>query len=146
MLLVFDTNVYVSAYVVPGSKSELAFRLALRGAFDLAASEAILTELREKLASKFGLTESELSRVERTIRSAATIVEPETKLDVLADEPDNRILECAIAVQASAIVTGDRHLLALGAYEGVGIMTVAELLYTFPQFPEEPPSTLPISE
>jgi uncharacterized protein len=146
LLLVFDTNVYVSAFVVPGSKSDLAFRLALRGAFDLAASEAILTELREKLASKFGLTESELSRVERTIRSAATIVEPEKELDVLGDEPDNRILECAVAVQASAIVTGDRHLLALGAYEGVGFMTVAELHYTFPQFPEGPPSTPPICE
>jgi uncharacterized protein len=140
LLLVFDTNVYVSAFVVPGSKSDLAFRLALRGAFDLAASEAILTELREKLASKFGLTESELSRVERTIRSAATIVEPETELDVLDDEPDNRILECAVAVQASAIVTGDRHLLALRAYEGVGLMTVAELLYTFPRPREEGPS------
>jgi len=146
LLLVFDTNVYISAFVVPGSKSDLAFRLALRGAFDLAASEAILTELREKLASKFGLTESELSRVERTIRTAATIVEPETELHVLDDEPDNRILECAVALQASAIVTGDRHLLALGAYEGVGIMTVAELLYTFPQLPEGPPSTPPIGE
>jgi putative PIN family toxin of toxin-antitoxin system len=146
LLLVFDTNVYVSAFVVPGSKSDLAFRLALRGAFDLAASESILTELREKLASKLGLTESELSRVERTIRSAATIVEPETELDVLDDEPDNRILECAVALQASAIVTGDRHLLGLGAYEGVGIMTVAELLYTLPQFAEGPPSTPPISE
>jgi putative PIN family toxin of toxin-antitoxin system len=146
LLLVFDTNVYVSAFVVPGSKSDLAFRLALRGAFDLAASESILTELREKLASKFGLTESELSRAEKTIRSTATIVEPETELDVLDDEPDNRILECAIAAQASAIVTGDRHLLALGAYEGVGLMTVAELPYTFPQFPEGPPSTPPFSE
>ena len=146
MVLVFDTNVYVSAFVVPGSKSDLAFRLALRGAFDLAASEAILTELREKLASKFGLRESELSRVERTITSAATIVEPETELDVLGDEPDNRILECALAAQASAIVTGDRHLLALKNYQGIGIMTVAELLYTFPQFLEGPPSTPPISE
>ena len=135
MLLVFDTNVYVSAFVVPGSKSDLAFRLALRGAFDLAASEAILTELREKLASKFGLTQSELSRVERTIRSAATIVEPETELDVLGDDPDNRILECALAAQASAIVTGDRHLLALKNYQGIDIMTVAELLYTFPENP-----------
>jgi len=30
------------------------------------------------------------------------------------------------------IVTSDRHLLALGSYEGVGIMTVAGLLYSFP--------------
>jgi predicted nucleic acid-binding protein len=53
---------------------------------------------------------------------------------------------CAVSSAASAVVTGDKHLLALGAYEGISIMTVAELLYTFPQFPEGPPSTPPISE
>ena len=135
MKLVFDTNVYVSAFVVPGSKSDLAFRLALRGAFELAISEAILAELREKLASKFGLVEPELARAEQIVRGAAMIVEPETNLKVLDDEPDNRILECAVAAQASAIVTGDKHLLALGVYEGIGVMTVAELLYTFPKAP-----------
>lgn len=143
MRLVFDTNVYVSAFVVPGSKSDLAFRLALRGAFELATSEAILAELRQKLASKFGLAKSELCRVERTIGAAATIVEPETELNVLDDEPDNRILECAVAAGASAVVTGDKHLLALGAHEGIGIMTVAELLYTFPQAPRQEPEQAP---
>ena len=34
MRFVFDTNVYVSAFVIVGSGSDLAFRLALRGAFD----------------------------------------------------------------------------------------------------------------
>lgn len=51
---------------------------------------------------------------------------------VLEGEPDNRILECAMAAGAFAIVTGDRHLLALKSYEGVGVMTVADLLYSFP--------------
>lgn len=135
MRLVFDTNVYVSAFVVPGSKSDLAFRLALRGTFELVISESILTELREKLSAKFGLSEAELTRIEWVIRGGATMVEPETELRVLDDEPDNRILECAVASRASAIVTGDKHLLALKAYEGIGIMTVAELLYAFPETP-----------
>jgi predicted nucleic acid-binding protein len=43
--------------------------------------------------------------------------------------------QCAVAAKASAIVTGDKHLLALKAYEGIGIMTVADLLRTFPQTP-----------
>lgn len=136
MRLVFDTNVYVSAFVVPGSKSDLAFRLALRGTFELVISESILTELREKLSAKFGLSEAELTRIEWVIRGGATMVEPETELRVLDDEPDNRILECAVASRASAIVTGDKHLLALKAYEGIGIMTVAELLYAFPERPD----------
>jgi len=130
--LIFDTNVYVSAFVVPGSKSDLAFRLTVRGAFELVVSADILAEVREKLDSKFGFSEEEIERVERVIMGATTSVEPEVELHVLEDEPDNRILECAVTAGAAAIVTGDRHLLALGSYEGVGIMTVADLLYSFP--------------
>lgn len=132
MRLVFDTNVYISAFVVPGSKSDLAFRLAVRGAFELAVSAQIPAEVRVKLGSKFGLSETEIGRVEQAILGSATSVEPEMELHLLEDEPDNRILECAVAAGASAIVTGDRHLLALKSYEGIGIMTVADLLYSFP--------------
>jgi uncharacterized protein len=133
--IVFDTNVYVSAFVIPGSRSDLAFRLALRGAFELVVLREIITELRGKLASKVGLEESELGRVERTILGVAAMVEPGIELRVLEDEPDNRVLECAVASGASAIVTGDRHLLRLKTYEGIGIMTVSELLYAFPNIP-----------
>ena len=135
MRLVFDTNVYVSALVIPGSRSDLAFRLALRGAFELVVSREILAELRGKLTSKFGLAETELDRVERTILNVAVLVEPGIQLGVLRDEQDNRILECAVVAGASAIVTGDRHLLRLRTYEGIGIMTVSELLYAFPEIP-----------
>lgn len=132
---VFDTNVYVSAFIVPGSKSDLAFRLAERGAFELAVSGWILAELRDKLGSKFGYSEVEIEDVERVVREAATVVEPEIELEVLGDEPDNRVLECAVAAEASAIITGDRHLLALKSYQGIGIMTISDLLYAFPEIP-----------
>lgn len=131
MRIVFDTNVYVSAFVVPGSRSDLAFRLALRGAFELVVSQEILAELRGKLASKFGLAESELDRVERTVLGVVVLIE----LGVVEDEPDNRILECAVSAEASAIVTGDRHLRRLKVYEGIGIMSVSDLLYAFPDIP-----------
>ena len=111
MRLVFDTNVYVSAFVTVGSRSDLAFRLSLRGAFELVVSREMLAELRRKLASKFGLKETEPDRVERTILGVAVLVEPEVELRVLRDEPDNRNLECAVVAGASAIDTGDRHLL-----------------------------------
>jgi len=119
---VFDTNVYISAFAAPGSRSSLALQLAARGVFELVVSPAILAELRRKLAGpKFGFSERELNDADRDIGEVATVV-----------EPDNRILECAVASGASAIVTGDKELLALGSYEGIGIMTVVELLYTFP--------------
>jgi putative PIN family toxin of toxin-antitoxin system len=129
---VFDTNVYISAFIVPRSKSDLAYRLAERGVFELAVSDAILKELTGKLGSRFGYTAEDIRQVENAVREVAIIFGPETELSVVPDEPDNRILECAIAARASAIVTGDRHLLRLGYYQEIGIMTVSDLLYSFP--------------
>lgn len=134
MRIVFDTNVYISAFAAPGSKSSLALQLAARGVFELVVSPDILAELRRKLSEpKFGFSKPQLDGADRDIGEIATVVEPELELSVLDDEPDNRILECAVACGAAAIVTGDKELLALGSYEGSGIMTVADLLYTFPE-------------
>lgn len=135
MRFVFDTNVYISAFIVPGSKSDLAYRLAERGVFDLAVSGAILRELKDKLGSGFGYSEQEIRDVESSVSRVATISEHEVELSAVNVEPDNRILECAVASAASAIVTGDRHLLALVSYGDIRIMTVSELLYTFPEMP-----------
>ena len=44
------------------------------------------------------------------------------------DEPDNRILECAVEAAAHVIVSGDRHLRALRAYRRIDIMTPREFL------------------
>lgn len=134
MRIVFDTNVYVSAFAAPNSKSSFAVRLAARGHFELVSSPAILEELFGKLGGpKFGFSRAELEEAASDVRQIVTLVEPAGRLSVLQDEPDNRILECAVESGASAIVTGDKDLLALGSYEGIGIMTVAELLYSFPE-------------
>lgn len=133
MRIIFDTNVYISAFAVPGSRSSLALQLAARGIYKLVVSPAILAELRRKLSGpKFGFSESELDDADRDIGEIATVVEPDFRLSVLEDEPDNRVLECAVAAGAAAIVTGDKELLSLKNYEGIGIMTVADLIYTFP--------------
>ena len=134
MRIVFDTNVYICAFAAPGSRSSLALQLAARGVFELVVSPAILAELRRKLTEpKFGFSEAELDDADRDIGEIANVVEPEVELSVLDDEPDNRVLECAVAAGAVAIVTGDKELLSLENYEGIGIMTVADLLHTFPE-------------
>lgn len=50
---------------------------------------------------------------------AAEVVVPHKRLRVLTDNPDNRILECAEAGGADCIVTGDKAMLKLGAYEDI---------------------------
>jgi uncharacterized protein len=48
---------------------------------------------------------------------------------VPADPDDDKVLECATTVGATHIITGDRrHLLPLGAFQGVSIMTAVDFL------------------
>jgi predicted nucleic acid-binding protein len=50
---------------------------------------------------------------------------------VIADDPDaNAVLVCANEGNAAHIVTGDGHILSLGAYRGIKIVTPAQFLRT----------------
>jgi putative PIN family toxin of toxin-antitoxin system len=62
------------------------------------------------------------------VSDLATVVTPKRRLRVVMDDPDNRILECALAGTAQAIVTGDKGLLALKSFEGIYLMTLASYL------------------
>lgn len=128
MNMVFDTNVFVSAFVVPGSQSEDAFLLAQRRAVDLYGSVPILTEAARVLRTKFNQPEKDIAAALKLISRAATIVRPVRTITVLADRPDNRILECAVTAQVDVIVTGDQHLLKLRTFEGIAIVRVADFL------------------
>ena len=64
----------------------------------------------------------------RHVAAVATVLKPSERISVVADEPDNRILECAVSANADVVVTGDRHLVDLKTYEGIDIVTLAVFL------------------
>ncbi|MEO6307137.1 MAG: putative toxin-antitoxin system toxin component, PIN family [Nitrospiraceae bacterium] len=132
MKVVFDTNVFISAFVVPGSKGEDALLLAHRHKVDLYSSVPILTETARILRTKFDQSEKDITAALKMIGRAATIVRPSRKVMVVEDLPDNRILECAVTAQADLIVTGDHHLLGLREFEGVPIVRLADFLRMIP--------------
>ena len=49
-------------------------------------------------------------------------------IQVLHDEPDNRILECAVTAKAEVMVTGDQALLKLAEYRGMRILSLKDFL------------------
>ena len=128
MRVVFDTNVLVAALVFPGGQGEKALQRILEERDELFLSRAILDELLGVLARKFARDAEALSRVAVFVGEVATLVKPARRVKVLRDDPDNRILECAAAAGAGAIVTGDRQMLALGEYAGVRILSLAQYL------------------
>ena len=124
----FDTNVLVSALTLPGGRGDEALRRIVAGEDSLALSGSILDELLFLLARKFGHEREELARVAVFLSEVGVFVEPTVSLAVLADEPDNRILECALAADAQVIVTGDRAMLAQGEFQSIRIVSLAEYL------------------
>lgn len=80
------------------------------------------------LARKFARDAEELARVAVFLGNLGTMIKPVRRLRVLADGPDNRILECAIAGGADAIVTGDRAILALREVRGVRVLRLRSYL------------------
>lgn len=126
MKVVFDTNVFVSALTFRGGRGEQALRRILEGRDSLVLSKPILDELLRILATKFSREREELARVAVYLAELAQMVEPPDRFDVLSDETDNRILECAIAGGVDVIVTGDRSVLKLGHFRGVKIVSLRE--------------------
>ena len=72
------------------------------------------------------------------MRTLSELIAPTFTLSIItAKDSDNRVLEVAVAGMADVIVTGDRrHLLPLGSYAGIPILTPADFLATYPPNPE----------
>lgn len=128
MKVVFDTNIFISAFAIPGGKAEKAYLHAIRGDFILYTSVSILTETAQKLREKFSWRREKVFQLLKSISKVAIVVKTSPSINLLSDEPDNRILECAVSIKANLIVTGDRHLLALEDCRGIRIVKLADFL------------------
>jgi putative PIN family toxin of toxin-antitoxin system len=126
--VVFDTNIFISAFVLPGSRASAAMNRIIDGVDELIISKAIIDELLGVLARKFSKDADELARVAVFLTDLASVVRPRKKLQVLADEPDNRILECAVTGHANVIVTGDSAMLKLETFRGTNLISLGDYL------------------
>jgi len=126
--VVADTNIFISALMfggLPGAFLDLAFLPV----FTLVTSPVLLDELDEKLRLKFGLSSTDADLVRSKLEANADLISTvETLKIVKADPDDDRVLECAVAGRADYIVSGDRHLLKLGSYDDIPILTVRQFL------------------
>ena len=125
---VADTNVYISALNFGGIADEV-LALAKAKVIFLFISPPILKEIREVLIRKFNWSPQRIQEALAAIEAFTELVHPKEKLDVIQDdEPDNRILECALEAQAHFVVSGDKHLQKLRTFRGVTIFSPRELL------------------
>ena len=126
--VVFDTNILFSAVGWAGNPHVLV-QAARQGKCFSITCEPILAELDEKLRLKRGLDVQKAAEIVQEIRSFSKIISIPGILKVIAADPDDDpVVECAVVGQAAFIVSGDRHLLALGQHQGIRIVKAADFL------------------
>jgi predicted nucleic acid-binding protein len=68
----------------------------------------------------------------KLVRVAVVVDPTEHVADITDDPPDNRVLEAAAEGQATVIISGDRHLLTLGTWRGIRILTPGAVMQEAP--------------
>jgi putative PIN family toxin of toxin-antitoxin system len=125
--VVFDTNVLISAFVFGGNPERL-FDAARHSRIRLLTSSSILREFSLIMQGKFSWGQPDVVDALGAVSYVSELIKPTVSLHVVEDDPDNRILECAVSGQAAFIVSGDRHLLALKKYEDIRIVNSRRML------------------
>jgi putative PIN family toxin of toxin-antitoxin system len=99
----------------------------LSGQVTLVTSPALLGELARVLAyPKLTAIFDDLAALVAAGAEAADTVDPAEHVTMLADEPDNRVLEAAAAGRADLIVTGHKAMQELGSFQGIHIVSAAQ--------------------
>ena len=134
--VVFDTNVIVSAVLYEKSLPALLLSLGLEDKVRFFVSPALLNEYEAVLKRpRFKLGEKQITELMGEINRKALIVIPAKRLKILkADEPDNRILECAIKGKADFIITGNKRHFPFEEFKGIKIVTPREFINSISEF------------
>ncbi len=127
--VVVDTNVLVSALVRGGKPRRLILTLLEDHSVLLCAE--MLAELVDVLSrQKFALVKrSQINRFLSKLIRGCEILAVSSHFEVVKeDRDDNTVLAAGHDGNAEYIVTGDKHLLALGQFRGMRIVKVTEML------------------
>lgn len=131
MKVVLDTNVLISALIKAGKPRELFFKIA-EGKVQLVLSRSILEEFLEVADNpkiRRYVDPEDVACFSRVVGRVAKIIRVRSKFKVVVEDPDDDVvLRTACAGKADCVVSGDSHLLSLGEFRGIKIVTVDEML------------------
>ncbi len=130
--VVIDTNVFISSFF--GGNPKKIIDLWKKGKIKLCLSRKIVDEYIEVL-KRLGLqNESELQELLNIFSQGHNIIfsalTPTLKI-IEQDPDDNMFIECAVALECSHIISGDKHLKSLKNYMGIKIINPKEFLIQF---------------
>ena len=126
--IVIDTNVLISAGLLPESKTAQVLALAVEH-FVIAQNKDTWHELETRIARpKFDRYFGESGRLRHLVAIAQSIqhFEVVTKVSVSRDKTDDKFIALAIDSGAALLISGDPDLTDLKAHKGVEILSPAQ--------------------
>ena len=124
MRIVLDTNVFVSGIFFSGPPYTI-LKAWRDGTVELIISPSIFQEYR-RVSDELSKQSSQIdfSEILSLLLTRSEMVEsPDLPEPVCTDPDDDKFLACAVAASAPCVVSGDRHLLRVGTYRGVRVLT-----------------------
>ena len=135
---VIDTNQFVSSLISKQGPSAQLIDRWREQRFILVTSPEIIAEIQRVLeypyiSKKYKFSKSDVQSLLTLIAHEAVVIPKLPAVHVIKDDPDDdKFLACALAARAEYIVSGDQHLLSLGSYKSISIITVKEFLLICP--------------
>jgi len=128
MRVVLDTNIFISSIL--GGRLGMIVDEWKAGKFKLIVSEAIAREYLNVInRPKFKIPPIEIVTVTEYLLQHAEFVTPKEEFVVIvADPTDGKFLDAAVEGKVDFIVSGDGHLLALGSFQNIPIITAADFI------------------
>jgi putative PIN family toxin of toxin-antitoxin system len=137
--VVFDTNILISGHFWKGPPYRCLLAAEARLAV-LVLSDPIVSELREKLTDKFDLPAADVDAIVARLSAHTEHVHVSGRSGWVPQDPDDdKFIDAAVSGGATIVVSGDRHLLALGTVEGIEILTARQFLDRLAAVKPEPP-------
>jgi putative PIN family toxin of toxin-antitoxin system len=133
--VVLDTNIFVSSLLVKVGLPAQILNAWRERKFILAVSPSIIAEIHATLSythirRKYEVSKEEIEKLITLLEQDSLLVHSNTKIiDTIAKDPsDDKVLACATEAKADLIVSGDQHLLDLGTYQGIPILTARQFI------------------
>ena len=131
--IVIDTNVLISAGLLPQSKTAQVLALAVEH-FVIAQNKDTWHELETRIArSKFDRYFGDSGRLRHLAKIAQSIqrFEVSAAVSVSRDKTDDKFIELAIDSGANILISGDPDLRVVKTFKGVEILSPAQFFERF---------------
>lgn len=126
----------ISGFLTPHGVSARLLDAAEQARFELCTSHEILEETRRSLTTKvrrirryYAYADDKIDLFIEGLSADSEVVSDLPGIRAVPLDPkDDVIVATAVKAKAGFIVTGDRHLLALGSHDGIRIVTPRQFL------------------